>query len=110
MDGDMDELIDALKSCVAEHQAEISARRLVCAGGRRTRFDLIVSNPPYVADGDPHLELNGLPFEPQMALTDGAATASIASATSSRCAGAPEARRLAALRARLRSGQRAGTY
>jgi len=34
------------------------------------RFDLIVSNPPYVADGDPHLQQNGLPFEPQMALTD----------------------------------------
>jgi release factor glutamine methyltransferase len=34
------------------------------------RFDLIVSNPPYVADGDPHLALNGLPFEPQMALSD----------------------------------------
>lgn len=36
------------------------------------RFDLIVSNPPYVAAGDPHLALNGLPFEPQVALTDGA--------------------------------------
>lgn len=35
-------------------------------------FDLVVSNPPYVAEGDPHLALNGLPFEPQMALTDGA--------------------------------------
>ena len=35
------------------------------------RFDLIVSNPPYVAAGDPHLALNGLPFEPQSALTDG---------------------------------------
>jgi release factor glutamine methyltransferase len=35
-------------------------------------FDVIVSNPPYVANGDPHLALNGLPFEPQMALTDGA--------------------------------------
>ena len=34
------------------------------------RFDLIVSNPPYVAEGDPHLELNGLPHEPRMALTD----------------------------------------
>lgn len=34
-------------------------------------FDLIVSNPPYVAEGDPHLELNGLPHEPRMALTDG---------------------------------------
>ena len=36
------------------------------------QFDLIVSNPPYVAAGDPHLALNGLPFEPQLALTDGA--------------------------------------
>ena len=35
-------------------------------------FDLIVSNPPYVAAADPHLALDGLPFEPQMALTDGA--------------------------------------
>ena len=35
------------------------------------RFDLIVSNPPYVADGDPHLQQNGLPFEPQDALSDG---------------------------------------
>lgn len=34
------------------------------------RFDLIVSNPPYVADGDPHLCRDGLPFEPQMALSD----------------------------------------
>lgn len=34
-------------------------------------FDLIVSNPPYVADGDPHLQQNGLPFEPQDALSDG---------------------------------------
>jgi release factor glutamine methyltransferase len=36
------------------------------------RFDLIVANPPYVAEGDPHLALNGLPFEPREALTDGA--------------------------------------
>lgn len=35
------------------------------------QFDLIVANPPYVADGDPHLLQNGLPFEPQMALSDG---------------------------------------
>lgn len=37
------------------------------------RFDLIVSNPPYVAAGDPHLRQNGLPFEPRDALTDGLA-------------------------------------
>lgn len=35
------------------------------------RFDLIVSNPPYVVAGDPHLQQNGLPFEPIQALTDG---------------------------------------
>ena len=35
------------------------------------RFDLIVSNPPYVAAGDPHLARDGLPFEPDLALTDG---------------------------------------
>ncbi|MEJ1364131.1 MAG: peptide chain release factor N(5)-glutamine methyltransferase [Candidatus Sedimenticola sp. (ex Thyasira tokunagai)] len=35
------------------------------------QFHLILSNPPYVAEGDPHLELNGLPWEPQRALTAG---------------------------------------
>ncbi len=35
------------------------------------RFDIIVSNPPYVVAGDPHLQQNGLPFEPIQALTDG---------------------------------------
>lgn len=38
--------------------------------GRR-RFDLIVSNPPYVAGGDPHLAQGDLRFEPRAALTDG---------------------------------------
>ncbi len=32
-------------------------------------FDLVVSNPPYVASGDPHLE--ALRYEPVLALTDG---------------------------------------
>ncbi len=36
------------------------------------RFDLILSNPPYVAEGDPHLQQDGLPWEPQTALTAGA--------------------------------------
>lgn len=34
-------------------------------------FDLIVANPPYIAGNDPHLQGDGLPHEPQMALTDG---------------------------------------
>lgn len=36
------------------------------------RFDLIVSNPPYVAAGDPHLQQGDLPFEPLSALASGA--------------------------------------
>lgn len=35
------------------------------------RFDLIVSNPPYVASGDSHLTQGDLRFEPSIALTDG---------------------------------------
>jgi release factor glutamine methyltransferase len=36
-----------------------------------SRFDLIVSNPPYVAAGDPHLQQGDLRFEPATALTSG---------------------------------------
>jgi release factor glutamine methyltransferase len=35
------------------------------------RFDVIVSNPPYVAEQDPHLSRGGLSFEPSLALTAG---------------------------------------
>ncbi len=35
------------------------------------RFDLIVSNPPYVAAGDPHLQQGDLYFEPPSALASG---------------------------------------
>ena len=34
-------------------------------------FDLIASNPPYVADGDPHLAQGDLRFEPAAALASG---------------------------------------
>lgn len=36
------------------------------------RFDLIVSNPPYVAENDPHLKQGDLRFEPPSALASGA--------------------------------------
>ncbi|MCC6532095.1 MAG: peptide chain release factor N(5)-glutamine methyltransferase [Burkholderiales bacterium] len=36
------------------------------------RFDLIVSNPPYVAAGDPHLGQGDVRFEPRAALNAGA--------------------------------------
>lgn len=35
------------------------------------RFELIVSNPPYIADADPHLLLGDLRFEPRLALASG---------------------------------------
>jgi release factor glutamine methyltransferase len=34
-------------------------------------FDLILSNPPYIAEGDPHLERGDLRFEPRSALVSG---------------------------------------
>lgn len=34
-------------------------------------FDLIVSNPPYIAEHDPHLQATSLPYEPISALTSG---------------------------------------
>lgn len=36
------------------------------------RFDVVASNPPYIADGDPHLEQGDLRFEPRSALASGA--------------------------------------
>ena len=36
------------------------------------QFDVIVSNPPYIAASDPHLSQGDLRFEPRGALTDGA--------------------------------------
>ena len=35
------------------------------------RFDLLASNPPYIADDDPHLEQGDLRFEPRTALASG---------------------------------------
>lgn len=36
------------------------------------RFDLVIANPPYVAEGDPHLSRGDLRFEPRPALVAGA--------------------------------------
>lgn len=40
------------------------------AVGAEAQFDLIASNPPYVAPGDPHLSEGDLRFEPPVALAD----------------------------------------
>ena len=38
--------------------------------GQKDQFDVIVSNPPYIANQDPHLIQGDLRFEPSSALTD----------------------------------------
>lgn len=40
------------------------------AVGPQNQFDVIVSNPPYITDRDPHLTQGDLRFEPPSALTD----------------------------------------
>ena len=43
----------------------------LAAFNRQSAFDLIVSNPPYIADADPHLDRGDIAFEPQSALLGG---------------------------------------
>jgi len=43
-----------------------------CAALGGERFDLVASNPPYIAEGDPHLGEGDLRFEPAAALASGA--------------------------------------
>ena len=52
---------------------DVELRTLVadCFGELDERFDLIVSNPPYVAVDDPHLARGDLRFEPRLALVGG---------------------------------------
>ena len=78
-------LVATDNSTAALRVARGNAERHQCAGrieflqgswyepvvGRR--FDLIVSNPPYVAAADPHLSRGDLRHEPRGALTDGSA-------------------------------------
>jgi len=42
-----------------------------CAALGAERFDMIVSNPPYIAEDDPHLQQGDLRFEPPLALVSG---------------------------------------
>lgn len=42
------------------------------SGVAGARFDLIVGNPPYIAEGDPHLACGDLRHEPRSALASGA--------------------------------------
>jgi len=42
-----------------------------CQALGNDQFNLIVSNPPYIAEADPHLQQGDLRFEPPLALTSG---------------------------------------
>ena len=42
-----------------------------CAALAAQRYEVILSNPPYIAQDDPHLEVGDLCFEPRMALISG---------------------------------------
>ena len=64
---------EALEVASANAQAlglAVEFRQAEWLGGIEERFDLIVSNPPYVAEGDPHLGV--LSHEPRAALVAGA--------------------------------------
>ena len=75
-----------------------------CAALGERRFELIVANPPYVADIDLHLVRGDLRFEPPVALASGAAGLDAIGIDRARRAEAPETRRLAAVRTWLRAG------
>lgn len=72
--------LDASKAALAVAQDNACALRLpdirfihsdwFSALGQQ-RFDMIVSNPPYIAQNDPHLQQTSLPYEPISALTSG---------------------------------------
>ena len=52
------------------HQVKFAQGSWYEALSQPTLFDVIVSNPPYIADQDPHLLQGDLRFEPSSALTD----------------------------------------
>jgi release factor glutamine methyltransferase len=63
-------LLDAKRPGGALAFAEGSWYDALAAFDAAPRFHAIVSNPPYIASGDPHLDQGDLRFEPRGALTD----------------------------------------
>lgn len=70
------------RSSAALHVAQQNAQQLQihnlgflqgdwCIPLRQEKFDLIVCNPPYIAEGDPHLQEGDVRFEPTTALVSG---------------------------------------
>lgn len=54
-----------------KHNLQVQFVRANWLRGIQGPFELIVSNPPYVASGDEHLQRDGLDFEPGEALVSG---------------------------------------
>lgn len=64
--------LDIARENARRHGAQVSfVKSDWFAAMRGERFDLIVSNPPYIAQGDPHLDEGDLRFEPREALVAG---------------------------------------
>jgi len=67
------EVLEVARRNAARHGARnvafVEGRWFEPVAGRR--FDLVVSNPPYVASGDPHLRSGDVRFEPAAALDGG---------------------------------------
>ncbi|MBL8516276.1 MAG: peptide chain release factor N(5)-glutamine methyltransferase [Betaproteobacteria bacterium] len=67
----------AALDCASDNAAALGAENIAFMHGQwyapvaGWTFDLIVSNPPYVAGEDAHLKQGDLRFEPRQALTDG---------------------------------------
>ena len=76
------EVVAADASAAALEVAQSNARRLEIGNARMLQsdwfgalqdewFDIIVSNPPYISEGDPHLGQGDVRFEPRDALASG---------------------------------------
>lgn len=61
--------LEVARANAARHRARVTFIESNWYSAIDGRFDLIVANPPYVADGDPHLQ--DLQHEPQLALVAG---------------------------------------
>ena len=75
------EAVDVSESALAIASANVAAHRLANVDVHRSdwyrdcrlgRYQMIVSNPPYIREGDPHLDQGDVRHEPRLALTSGA--------------------------------------
>ncbi len=63
--------LNGLRFCQGDWCDALASRAGNGSGSDSDKFDLVVSNPPYIAEHDPHLGRGGLTYEPRGALTAG---------------------------------------